>query len=389
MSNTEQPAPVGRILVVDDESINREVLGALLAGDGHSVLEANSGLEALEVIARTPVDLVLLDVVMPGIGGFETCRRIRDEMGLLTLPVVFVTGLEDRDSRVQGKAIGGDDFLTKPVDPVEVSVRVRNLLRVKAYHDLLARQKEILEQELDLAREQVLRADRLATLGTLAAGVGHELTNVATALKGALDYTRRRAEQGSAPSEDDLQILDRASEHVRTHARQLLDLGRPGPQYAEVVDLREVLASTVQMLRVAGKTKILQVELELPPAPVLVEVNRTRIEQVVVNLVINAADAVSAAKKRDKRVWVRMADPGSGRVRVCIEDNGCGIPKDKLAAVFEPYYTTKAAGLGTGLGLSVVASIVESYAGSVVLTSEEGRGTKACFDLPTKVSPRC
>ena len=136
------------ILVVDDERVNRELLQVLLEAEGFTVELANTGEACLERIEARVPDLVLLDVMMPGIGGIETCARIRAQAHMLDLPVVFVTALSDRDSRIRGKTVGGDDFLTKPIDETELMARVRNLLEVKAYRDLQARYREQLEAEV-------------------------------------------------------------------------------------------------------------------------------------------------------------------------------------------------------------------------------------------------
>ena len=167
------------------------VILTLLAQKDYQVVEAENGVLALRYLRERAVDLVLLDVMMPEMDGFETCRRIREDMGDLLLPVVFVTALDDRESRIQGKAVGADDFLTKPVDAVELFARVDNLLKVKAYHDLRANQQQLLEEELTRTRERLIRADRLATLGTLTAGVGHELGNVATIISTARQMMSR------------------------------------------------------------------------------------------------------------------------------------------------------------------------------------------------------
>ncbi|MCH7493575.1 response regulator [bacterium] len=134
-----------KILLVDDEPLNRRLLAAILAPEGYSILESESGEEALKILADQGADLVLLDVMMPGIGGVETCRRIR-EQGDLDLPIVFVTARGDRESRIEGKAVGADDFLTKPVDETELLVRVETLLKLKAYHDLKTRHRQSLEE---------------------------------------------------------------------------------------------------------------------------------------------------------------------------------------------------------------------------------------------------
>ncbi len=381
MKNEEQAT----VLVVDDDPINCRVLAQLLTLQGYTVVKAADGCAALQTLDDEQVDLVLLDVMMPCMDGFETCRRIREERRDLLLPVLFVTAMGDQESRVKGQEVGANDFLTKPVDPVELSARVRNLLRAKAYHDLRARQQLALEEELAQAREQLLRADRLATLGTLAAGVGHELGNIATILSTARQLIQARMEQGEEPAVVPaiMDSLISAERHVKTHARHLLACGRPGPDHSEELDLSQVVRQTLEMLHVSGKIKYIDVDLELPDAPVRVTINRTRIEQVLVNLVGNAADALAGVKGREPRIRVAVEAPDAADRIVCqVEDNGGGIDEAQQAAIFEPYHTTKAPGKGTGLGLSVTREIIRSYGGDVRLRSMPDRGTTFTFDLP-------
>lgn len=122
-----------RVLVVDDEPANRRLLRAILAPEGLAIIEATNGSETLQIIEREPIDLVLLDVMMPGFDGIEVCRRIRAREGYI--PVILVTALADSDSRVRGKEVGADDILTKPVHEDELTVRVRNLLRLRSFHE--------------------------------------------------------------------------------------------------------------------------------------------------------------------------------------------------------------------------------------------------------------
>src|ERR1043165_4360791 len=273
---TGRIGPRPRILIVDDEEINREIVTAPLTPEGYEVLQAEDGQQALRIVEQNGIDLVLLDVIMPGMDGFELCRRIKEDLKKLTLPVVFITALNDRNSRVNGIAAGGDDFLTKPVDPIELKARVRNLLRVKAYHDIKTRQKELLEEELERTREQLLRADRMAMLGTLAGGVGHELNNILSVLQMTTELVRQRNANGQPAREKNVERLSTVVEHIRTHAKQLLNYGRPGPQYAEKLDLRQAVQQTLDMLKIAGRTKIVNLKTEMPEKPVVVEVNKTR-----------------------------------------------------------------------------------------------------------------
>jgi two-component system, cell cycle response regulator len=152
----------GRILVVDDEPLNRRLLEAMLLGEGFDMVEAADGPRALAALADRSIDLVLLDVMMPGMSGFDVCQRIRGELGLASLPVVFVTALGDRTSRIRGKDVGADDFLTKPIDDVELLVRVRSLIRLKRHHDEKEGQRQLMHAILDSLSEGVVAVDRSA-----------------------------------------------------------------------------------------------------------------------------------------------------------------------------------------------------------------------------------
>src|SRR4030043_1022295 len=137
-----------RILCVDDEPSNLKLLEAALIPRGYEVIKAKNGEEALERIKGQEIDLILLDVMMPKIDGFEVCKKIKENPLTQLIPVVMVTALADKESRIKGLEKGANDFLTKPVDSTELTVRVKNLLRVKEFEDFLKRHNEILEKEV-------------------------------------------------------------------------------------------------------------------------------------------------------------------------------------------------------------------------------------------------
>jgi C4-dicarboxylate-specific signal transduction histidine kinase len=377
-----------RILVADDERLNRELLEAILRPQGYDVSQVCDGAAALEVVAARGADLLLLDVMMPGLDGIETCARIRGELGQTHLPIVVITALSDRAVRIRAMQVGADDFLSKPVDEIELSIRVKNLLTVKAYHEIRERQCELVEDELEKTRAQLLRAERLATLGTLAAGVGHELANAAAVFGSALSMVRENVAQGLAPDPEDLQALQSVGDHIRTHASQLLALGRPGPDYAQEIDMREVIRATLAVMRTTGRTKYIEVVADLPESPVPVLASRTRLEQVLVNLVSNAADALEGVKGRPKRIRVHLGhEAESGTVRCEVQDTGTGIPEAHLASLFEPYFTTKSPERGTGLGLAVVRQILTALGGDISVASREGEGSVFTFEIPSEQKP--
>jgi signal transduction histidine kinase len=370
------------ILVVDDEPRNRVLLDAILAPEGYATVEAADGRACLRALDERPVDLVLLDVMMPGVDGVETCRRLRADPRWAELPVVFVTAYGDRDARVRAKDAGGDDFLTKPVDESELLARVRNLLRLKALRDARERQRDELARELARRLDELVRADRLATLGTLAGAVGHELNNLASGFGLGLDALERAAAAGAPPPAEALASLRRAYEGVTLHASQLLSLGRPGADRPSLVDLAAALDAVLDTLRSIGRLRDVRVELDLDPELPCALANPTRVDQVLTNLITNAADALHDAPGGERVLRVSARPGPAGRVTVCVADNGPGMPPAVLARIFEPYFTTKAPGRGTGLGLPVVRQIVESYGAALQVESRAGEGTAVTFELP-------
>jgi signal transduction histidine kinase/DNA-binding response OmpR family regulator len=180
----DQPACV---LIVDDERHNRELLEVMLKPEGFLLLSAASGEEALALIARQPPDLVLLDVMMPGMDGYQVAGKIKSEPATNSIPVIMLTALDDRNARMLGLSAGAEDFLTKPIERAELSVRVRNLLRIKAYGDKLRGTLEALESvnaELDRRTKEIASAQsmadaataRLARLQRITAALGNTVT---------------------------------------------------------------------------------------------------------------------------------------------------------------------------------------------------------------------
>ena len=126
-----------KVLIVDDEENNLNLISALLSNNGYLYDTARNGLEALEKVKEYSPDLILLDILMPKMDGYEVCRRLKDDLLTQHIPVIMVTALFDRDSRIKGLEAGANDFLTKPVDGAELMIRARNLLKVKKFEDFL------------------------------------------------------------------------------------------------------------------------------------------------------------------------------------------------------------------------------------------------------------
>jgi putative two-component system response regulator len=161
------------ILVVDDESSNRKLLGMMLRAEGHIALDAADGEDALEKARTQAPDLVLLDIMMPGMDGYEVARRLKADPATASVPIVMVTALDDRESRLRGLEAGAEEFVTKPVDRLELSVRVRNLLKLKEYSDFLADHARILEEQV-IERTSQLAESYRETISTMASAAAYK-----------------------------------------------------------------------------------------------------------------------------------------------------------------------------------------------------------------------
>jgi PAS domain S-box-containing protein len=255
------------------------------------------------------------------------------------------------------------------------------IVRRRVAEDGLRAAKASIEKHLQDARAMLLLAERRATLGTLAGGFGHELRNIAQIQVAAVDELAAATEAGEdvyPVLRQMLPELERVGQHISHYGNKLLELARPGPDQVVPLDLNTVVRDVIAMLELAGKLRRVAIELALPPRPVLVTVNRTRIEQILVNLVTNAVDASS------DRITIEVGpSERGGRVACAVQDNGSGIAPEHLERIFEPFFTTKGPELGTGLGLPVVREIVVSYGGTLAVDSAPGRGTRFTFELPS------
>ena len=153
------PAAPARVLIVDDERCNRQILEAMLAPEGFLLEAAASGEEALAMVAEHPPDLVLLDIMMPGMDGYQVASTIKNNPAARNIPIIMITALDDRHARMLGLNAGAEDVLTRPVDRAELTVRVRNLLRLKAYGDYHDQYSQILEGEVGSRMAELVESE--------------------------------------------------------------------------------------------------------------------------------------------------------------------------------------------------------------------------------------
>ena len=399
-----------RILVVDDVVENVELLEAYLSSVGYRVEKAYDGEEALRKVREDPQDLILLDIMMPKLDGYEVCRRLKADEKTLFIPIVMITALREPEERIQGIVVGADDFLTKPFNKLELMARVRSLLRVKKLHDQVEAQNRLLEQrvaertaQLQEALQELQELDRLKT--EFLSNISHELRTPLTPIKGYLGAILQEALGPLSPGqrrgllvvlesvERLQQLIDDLLAYVRIEAGRLKVEPRP-------VSLSELLAKAwekfLPLAQDKGQTLTFSVPSDLPPALADPDELYRAVSHLIENAIKFTPDGGTITLKaevRSEELGVRSGgEPPDSLpftphfVEISVTDTGIGIPAEKLHRIFDRFYqvdgsTTREHG-GMGIGLAIVKQIVEAHGSSIKVESEEGQGSTFRFRLP-------
>jgi two-component system NtrC family sensor kinase len=418
----------GRILVVDDSSTYRTFLAESLREDGYAVATATGGEHGLAQATAAHFDCVIVDLIMPGVGGIEVCQRLGEMRARMENPfmVLILTARETRDDMTRGLESGADDFVGKSNDMAVLKARIRALLRRKLYQEERRRmQQELKERELEAlraradreiaearmalvdqleaanreltvanarlreAQSQLVHSEKMASLGQLVAGIAHEINNplgfaisnvftVRSGLDKLLEGLGapltpdlgRRADKMRARLDDAGVGLDRVKDLVvklRTFSR--LDASLFG-----TLDIAESIDMICRIL--SDRLRRIEVVTSLRGRP-QIDCYAGELNQVLLNLMVNATDAVG----EHGRIEIATEEEGNSFV-IRVRDNGCGMPAEVAARIFEPFFTTKPVGHGTGLGLSISYSIIQTHRGEITVTSAPGEGTEFRIALP-------
>jgi two-component system, cell cycle sensor histidine kinase and response regulator CckA len=504
MLSLQHPSPLGgarepspTILIAEDTSDGRRALQTLLAGQGYTLAFAEDGLQALDRAVELIPDLILLDIMMPGMDGLEVCRRLRANPQLAEVPIIIITALEDRDTRLQGIIAGADDFISKRFDGTELRARVRTITRLNRYrrlvreraklerllevipsglllvdtegtislvnpptlHMLGASQRDVMlgkslllwiEQEhrascvAELSRavadasysaqfetvclrmdgtpfpaevdighfvwddqplayivirdithrrrleSQLLQAQKMESVGRLAGGIAHDFNNLLTAIMGYAELSLDTLPPDAREREDQ-QEISKAAQSAAALTRQLLAFARRQTIEPRVFNPNDLLHDIDRLLR-----RLIGENIELVTQPTanlgLVRADPGQIEQVLVNLAVNARDAMPEGGKLTIETANIMLDqeyaythvgvlPGR-YVMMIVSDTGVGMEEAIRSHIFEPFFTTKEPGRGTGLGLATCYGIIRQHGGTIEVYSEPHQGTAFKIYLP-------
>jgi signal transduction histidine kinase len=408
--NAKEPV---NILLVDDQPAKLLSYEAILRDLGENLIMAGSAREALEHLLKTNIAVILIDVRMPEVDGFELAAMIRDHPRFETTAMIFVSAIALTDiDRLRGYEHGAVDYLPVPVVPELLRAKVRifadlyrktkqlQLLNAELEQRVEERTAELAQtnaelerrveertREREMAMAQVHEMQKLESLGQLTGGVAHDFNNVLMAILGNLDLLSRTL--SSDPMARRLvEGAIQAAERGATLTKRMLAFARRQELRPETVDVVKLLNGMAEMLRRSlGPT--IEIAMEFEKNLALIRVDPNQLELAVLNLALNARDAMPRGGRLHIGAYNRTVDPGNqqqlepGRyVALIVTDTGSGMDGMTLRRAAEPFFTTKGVGKGTGLGLPMVYGLAAQSGGSARISSQLGVGTTVELSLP-------
>lgn len=350
-----------RILIVDDNEDTVELLKKRLRSEEYDTAEAYDGEEGLKKVIDYNPDLIVLDVMMPKIDGYEVCRRLKLDETTRYIPIIMLTAKSDVESKVKGLNIGADDYLPKPFDYKELSARVRSLLTIKAAHEKLVEEKKsgALEQMMDQ--------------------VAHEIRNPLTSIGGFARKVYGKLPEGD-PNKKYMEMIIDDVAILENMIKQLIELKTMAVSYKEPTNINEVILKALKVFEQEFEQKAIDVETELTDNLPLIPADDKLLKRALCNLIKNSIEAMAEGTKLLK-IASRLSDD---HIEILVSDSGKGIPKDKIKNIFDPFVTSKV--YGPGLGLTFTHKIIQDNNGTISADSEPGKGTTFTITFPAKTS---
>lgn len=428
------------ILIAEDDYFSRSLLKKLLIEMGHNVQEAKDGKQAWERLSQNPCQLFITDWLMPKIDGLELCQKIRSAAFSCYIYVIMLTSKDKKKDLVKVFRAGADDYIPKPFDPDELRARVMTASRVvelekrhKQLNETLAETASQIEaknkklktalRRLEDTQAQMIQSEKMASIGQLAAGVAHEINNptgyVSSNLKTLSDYQKEIAQlinkyqhlmeklssgksKTALDDEDKIEIqtiktfeedidIDfliediedlisdcrEGTDRIKKIVQDLKGFAHPGEDTLQSMDINSGLESTLNVVNSELKNKA-SLHKQFGDIPT-VKAYPQQLNQVFMNILVNAAHAIK--KKGDIYIVTRKHN---GFVEVEISDTGCGIEPENISRIYDPFFTTKDVGKGTGLGMNIAYNIIKKHGGTIDVHSEPGQGTCFTIRIPTE-----
>jgi len=364
-----------KILCVDDEAKNLKLLHALLMPQGYEVISAENGEAALECLSSRLPDLVLLDVMMPKLDGYEVCKKIKSKKETQFLPVVMVTALRDEEERIKGIEAGCDDFISKPFDKQELLARVKSLLRIKSMHD------ELQNSYAKLNELQMLK-DNLVGL------IVHDINNLLMIT--SINFHRAFIKREDFPEDIkiSLTIAEMHLDELAALVSDFVDIGRIEEGKIslniEDTDINALISDTLEKMSLVVQYNGIDLKKTGSDQKLRFMLDRGLISRIMNNLILNAVKFTP----KDGTIEV-SADISKNGLRFSVKDTGAGISPEYKEKIFEKFSQAEGEQAnfkkGKGLGLTFCKLVVEAHGGRIWVESELGKGSAFYVTLPANL----
>jgi signal transduction histidine kinase len=383
-----------KILIVDDDADNRLHLVDALTSKDYVTVTADSGPTALQTIQEEQPDLVLLDVMMPGMTGYEVCQRLREDPVTTLLPVVLVTGVSPEE-RVKGIEAGSDDFLTKPINHSELFARVRSLLRIKDLHEVVQAQATQLGKWNAELQTKLEQETKLAEVARMLGDIGHDVKNLLMPILTGGELLQdelqelfaklppqagTQAKASQAMCTDLIDMVRNSAQRIQTQVQDIADCvkGLSTPLQKNPCDLAKLVDTVYKTLRVLASRKSIALQAEGLTSLPIIQADEGRLFKALYNLVSNGLAEFTG----EGTITVSgKPDPNGQHIWLTVADTGPGMSPELRDTVLSQTGVSHKPG-GTGLGLKIVKDAVAAHQGEISVESELGQGTAFHIRLP-------
>ena len=371
------------ILIVDDERFNLTLLSETLSQQGYHVEMANDGEQALTAISNSKPDLILLDILMPGMDGYEVCKRIKSDPETKHIPVLFISVMDEADNKVKAFECGAADYISKPFQVEEVIARVSTQLKLEQ----LRHEMDLQNIELKKAKEQAETANRAKS--EFLTNMSHEFR---TPLNAVLGFAEMMRKDQNIPTliQQNLDIIHGSGQHLLSLINDVLDMSKIDTGHikleVELIDLGLLFDELIEIMKNRAGKKDLQLTFEHDSDfRQYVKTDRAKLRQILISLLSNAINCTEQGNIY-LRLKVENNRPEETRLHIEVEDTGMGIDEKQLEQIFEPFEQIgdRSQKKGTGLGLALNKQFVELMGGTINVESKLGKGSLFYVDIPVK-----
>ncbi len=365
------------VLIVDDAATNIHTLSTLLK-DMCQIKIANNGLKAFEIARSSKPDLILLDILMPGMDGVATCKALKQDPTTASIPVIFVTAKDSAEDEAIGFEIGAVDYIIKPFNPTVVRARVKTHLKLHQLNTYLLDEVEAqvklkmdVQQKLDEQEALLHQQSKLAAMGEMIGAIAHQWRQPLNALSMNIQNLEEDFDEGLVDSAFVKAFIAKNRKTILFMSKTIDDFRNFFRTDKEKHDfsLREAIGETLSLQEAQFKSHDIRVSIQGDDRTLFSF--KSEFQQVMLNLINNAKDALLEHKSEEKSILIELLND-----EIAVEDTGGGIPLEIMERIFEPYFTTKEQGKGTGIGLYMSKLIIEKNMGGVLSVANTNEGAR-------------